>query len=60
MFHPKETTRKLLEEAPSSPIDEEKRAILGATIVKALEISYINAGTMEFLWTAVTTFISWK
>ena len=40
----------MLEEAPSSQIDEEKRQNLGATIVKALrEIGYINAGTMGFL-----------
>ena len=42
--------QKLIEEAPSSFVDEELRKILGETAIKiAREIGYFNAGTMEFL-----------
>jgi len=42
--------QKLIEEAPSSFVDEEFRAILGETAIKiARSIGYFNAGTMEFL-----------
>jgi len=42
--------QKLIEEAPSSFVDDEFRAILGETAIKvARSIGYFNAGTMEFL-----------
>ncbi len=42
--------QKLLEEAPSSRVDQEIRDRIGATIEKALgAIGYSNAGTVEFL-----------
>ncbi|MCP4722947.1 MAG: acetyl-CoA carboxylase biotin carboxylase subunit, partial [Desulfobacteraceae bacterium] len=42
--------QKLIEEAPSSFVDESLRKILGETAVKiARSINYHNAGTMEFL-----------
>ncbi|HWQ74010.1 MAG TPA: acetyl-CoA carboxylase biotin carboxylase subunit [Syntrophomonas sp.] len=42
--------QKLLEEAPSSMLDEELRARMGVTAVKAaLAVGYTNAGTIEFL-----------
>ena len=42
--------QKLIEEAPSSFVDEKFRKILGETAIKiARAIGYFNAGTMEFL-----------
>lgn len=42
--------QKVLEEAPSSAIDDELRARMGAAAVKGAEhVGYVNAGTMEFL-----------
>lgn len=42
--------QKLIEEAPSSFVDNEFREILGKTAIKiAKSIGYYNAGTMEFL-----------
>ncbi|MDA3918187.1 MAG: acetyl-CoA carboxylase biotin carboxylase subunit [Deltaproteobacteria bacterium] len=42
--------QKLIEEAPSSFVDDEFREILGETAIKiAKAIGYFNAGTMEFL-----------
>jgi len=42
--------QKLIEEAPSSFVDAEFRAVLGETAIKiARSIEYFNAGTMEFL-----------
>ncbi|NOX32436.1 MAG: acetyl-CoA carboxylase biotin carboxylase subunit [Deltaproteobacteria bacterium] len=42
--------QKLIEEAPSSFVDDEFRATLGETAIKiARSMEYFNAGTMEFL-----------
>ncbi|WP_459918214.1 acetyl-CoA carboxylase biotin carboxylase subunit [Desulfocicer niacini] len=42
--------QKLIEEAPSSFLDEDLRQLLGETAIKiARSINYHNAGTMEFL-----------
>jgi len=42
--------QKLLEESPSSLVDEELRARMGATAVKAAQAAnYYSAGTVEFL-----------
>jgi acetyl-CoA carboxylase biotin carboxylase subunit len=42
--------QKLLEEAPSSFVDEELRHNMGAVAVKAAQaVDYVNAGTIEFL-----------
>lgn len=42
--------QKVLEEAPSSAIDDELRARMGAAAAKGAEhVGYVNAGTMEFL-----------
>jgi acetyl-CoA carboxylase biotin carboxylase subunit len=42
--------QKLLEEAPSSFVDEELRRKMGAVAVKAAQaVDYVNAGTIEFL-----------
>ena len=42
--------QKLLEEAPSSFVDEELRQKMGAVAVKAARsVEYVNAGTIEFL-----------
>lgn len=42
--------QKVLEEAPSSAIDDDLRARMGAAAVKGAEhVGYVNAGTMEFL-----------
>lgn len=42
--------QKLIEEAPSSFVDEKLRAILGETAIKiARTFNYTNAGTIEFL-----------
>ncbi len=42
--------QKLLEEAPSSALDEELRDRMGTVAVKAAQaVDYINAGTIEFL-----------
>lgn len=42
--------QKVLEEAPSSAIDDDLRAKMGAAAVKGAEhVGYVNAGTMEFL-----------
>jgi acetyl-CoA carboxylase biotin carboxylase subunit len=42
--------QKLLEEAPSSELDEELRNRMGTVAVKAAQaVNYINAGTIEFL-----------
>jgi acetyl-CoA carboxylase biotin carboxylase subunit len=42
--------QKLLEEAPSSFVDEELRQKMGAVAVKAAQaVDYVNAGTIEFL-----------
>ncbi len=43
--------QKLIEETPSSVIDAETRAAMGATAVAAAEaVGYHSAGTVEFLW----------
>ncbi|MFN8425159.1 MAG: ATP-grasp domain-containing protein [Anaerolineales bacterium] len=42
--------QKLLEEAPSSALDDELRAKMGDVAVKAAQsVDYVNAGTIEFL-----------
>ncbi len=42
--------QKLLEEAPSSALDDELRARMGGVAVKAAQsVDYVNAGTIEFL-----------
>ncbi len=42
--------QKLLEEAPSSALDEELRQKMGNVAVKAAQaVDYVNAGTIEFL-----------
>jgi acetyl-CoA carboxylase biotin carboxylase subunit len=42
--------QKLIEEAPSSFVDDEFRAILGKTAIRiAKALGYFNAGTIEFL-----------
>ena len=42
--------QKLLEEAPSSALDEELRERMGMLAVKAAQaVNYLNAGTIEFL-----------
>jgi acetyl-CoA carboxylase biotin carboxylase subunit len=42
--------QKLIEESPSTALNPERRAELGARVVRALEgIGYCGAGTMEFL-----------
>jgi acetyl-CoA carboxylase biotin carboxylase subunit len=42
--------QKLLEEAPSSALDEELRQKMGSVAVKAAQsVDYVNAGTIEFL-----------
>lgn len=42
--------QKLLEEAPSSELDEELRNSMGTVAVKAAQaVNYVNAGTIEFL-----------
>jgi acetyl-CoA carboxylase biotin carboxylase subunit len=42
--------QKLLEEAPSSAVDEDLRARMGSVAVKAAKaVDYVNAGTIEFL-----------
>lgn len=42
--------QKVLEEAPSSAIDDDLRVRMGAAAVKGAEhVGYVNAGTMEFL-----------
>jgi acetyl-CoA carboxylase biotin carboxylase subunit len=42
--------QKLLEEAPSSALDEDLRNRMGAVAVKAAQVvDYLNAGTIEFL-----------
>ncbi|MHC5267642.1 acetyl-CoA carboxylase biotin carboxylase subunit [Enterococcus sp. LJL98] len=42
--------QKVLEEAPSVAIDEEKRSAIGAAAVRAAKaVQYQNAGTIEFL-----------
>ena len=42
--------QKLLEEAPSTALDEELRSRMGSVAVKAAQsVDYINAGTIEFL-----------
>jgi acetyl-CoA carboxylase biotin carboxylase subunit len=42
--------QKLLEEAPSSELDEELRNRMGSVAVKAAQVvNYVNAGTIEFL-----------
>ena len=42
--------QKLIEESPSTALNPERRAELGAQVVRALEgIGYCGAGTMEFL-----------
>ena len=42
--------QKLLEEAPSSALNEELRQRMGAVAVKAAQaVDYVNAGTIEFL-----------
>ena len=42
--------QKLLEEAPSSFVDEELRQKMGSVAVKAAQaVDYVNAGTIEFL-----------
>jgi acetyl-CoA carboxylase, biotin carboxylase subunit len=42
--------QKLLEEAPSSAVDEELRQKIGSVAVKAAQaVDYVNAGTIEFL-----------
>jgi len=42
--------QKLLEEAPSSALDEDLRNRMGTVAVKAAQaVNYINAGTIEFL-----------
>lgn len=42
--------QKVVEEAPSTFIDEETRNLMGETAVKAtIELGYSNAGTIEFL-----------
>jgi acetyl/propionyl-CoA carboxylase alpha subunit len=42
--------QKLLEEAPSSALDDELRQIMGSVAVKAAQaVDYVNAGTIEFL-----------
>ncbi|HXH64315.1 MAG TPA: acetyl-CoA carboxylase biotin carboxylase subunit [Mariprofundaceae bacterium] len=42
--------QKLIEIAPSNYLDEELRAKMGATAVKAAKaVNYVNAGTVEFL-----------
>src|SRR5512143_57209 len=42
--------QKLLEEAPSSELDEELRNRMGTVAVKAAQaVNYVNAGTIEFL-----------
>lgn len=42
--------QKLLEESPSSLVDEELRALMGATAIKAARAAnYYSAGTVEFL-----------
>ena len=42
--------QKLLEEAPSSYVDEELRRKMGEVAVKAAQaVDYVNAGTIEFL-----------
>ena len=42
--------QKLLEEAPSSALDEELRQKMGDVAVKAAQaVDYVNAGTIEFL-----------
>lgn len=42
--------QKLLEEAPSSALDDELRAKMGNVAVKAAQsVDYVNAGTIEFL-----------
>jgi acetyl-CoA carboxylase biotin carboxylase subunit len=42
--------QKLLEEAPSSAVDEKLREIMGNLAVKAAKaVDYVNAGTIEFL-----------
>ncbi len=43
--------QKLIEEAPSVAIDEKTRAEMGRVAVAAAEsVSYVNAGTIEFLY----------
>jgi acetyl-CoA carboxylase biotin carboxylase subunit len=42
--------QKLLEEAPSSAVDDDLRARMGGVAVKAARsVDYVNAGTIEFL-----------
>ena len=44
------SNQKLLEEAPSPCVSQERRATLGATLCSALsELGYVGAGTVEFL-----------
>jgi acetyl-CoA carboxylase biotin carboxylase subunit len=44
--------QKMLEEAPSSALDDELRERMGAvTVAAAREVGYVNAGTIEFLLT---------
>lgn len=43
--------QKIIEEAPSSALDEETRAAMGAAAVRAAEaVDYVGAGTVEFLY----------
>ncbi|MCU1378361.1 MAG: accA [Acidimicrobiales bacterium] len=42
--------QKIIEEAPSPAVDDERRAALGAAAVKAAEaLGYVGAGTVEFV-----------
>jgi 3-methylcrotonyl-CoA carboxylase alpha subunit len=45
--------QKIMEEAPSTVLDAEARAELGSVAVRgAAAAGYVNAGTLEFLWSA--------
>jgi acetyl/propionyl-CoA carboxylase alpha subunit len=53
--------QKLFEESPSPFVDEDLRRRMGEMAVRAAQaVNYVNAGTIEFLWTKTATSTFWR
>ena len=53
--------QKIVEECPSVAVDEKLRSRMGEAAVKLCkDIGYTSVGTVEFCWTKISAFISWR